>query len=176
MEDIILNVNNKSYVFKYVQRIKIEEKTRTFTDEELARHWKKGKLVKSLQNIEYNMQKIKELEFCHFRLNKDIKDSGVYMWVINDKIRYIGSAKNLDERFNNGYGIISPRNIFYGGQSTNCKMNRVVVKNQNKKIEIYFYKAKNYIEAKDIEKIMLQSFKNNEQDVLWEELYNIKSL
>jgi len=175
MEEIIIKVNNKHYNFKFVQQIKVE-KLRTFTEEELQAHINKGRLVKSLQNIEYNIENIKKVEFCRFRLDEEIIDSGVYIWRINGETRYIGSAKNLKERFNNGYGIISPRNIFYGGQSTNCKMNLVVVNNQAKKIEIYFYKTEEYREAKSVEKIILQSFKNNEQDVAWEELYNIKSL
>lgn len=35
---------------------------------------------------------------------------------------YIGETDNLEKQFRQGYGNISPRNCFKGGQSTNYKM------------------------------------------------------
>ena len=53
-----------------------------------------------------------------------------------------------------GYGTISPRNCFIGGQKTNCKMNNVVFNTytNGQKIDIYFYETKEY---KAIEKELL---------------------
>jgi len=55
-----------------------------------------------------------------------------------------------------GYGTISPRNCFEGGQKTNCKMNKVVLEiyKNGQKIDIYFYETKDY---KAIEKELLES-------------------
>lgn len=83
------------------------------------------------------------------------KDSGVYLWEVNKTIIYIGESKNLYKRFNNGYGNISPRNCFIGGQSTNCKMNKIVkyFYEKNLNIKIYYLLTTDY---KFIEKDLIQ--------------------
>ena len=45
-----------------------------------------------------------------------------------------------------GYGRIAPRNCYVGGQSTNCKMNKVVLSlyEQGKTVDLYFYKTTDY--------------------------------
>lgn len=95
-------------------------------------------------------------EFCKFKLNNAKNISGVYAWIINDEVIYIGEAVNFKKRFNMGYGIISPRNCFVGGQKTNCKMNKVVLDTykNGQNIDIYFYETKDY---KAIEKELLKS-------------------
>lgn len=77
-------------------------------------------------------------EFCHFKPNLP-KAKGVYLWVVDDEIIYLGEAVNLRSRFTSGYGNISPRNCYRGGQSTNVKMNRVALDyfKQGKSIDIY---------------------------------------
>ena len=106
----------------------------------LINNGKSVELVASLKD-NYKLDDLKkERCFCEFRLNTKITGSGVYLWVVDNKIIYVGEALNLKSRFNSGYGHISPRNIFKNGQSTNCKMNLVVseyLKN-NKKVNIYF--------------------------------------
>lgn len=95
-------------------------------------------------------------DFCKFKLQNAKNVSGVYAWVIQGECVpvYIGEAKNLKKRFNMGYGTISPRNCFVGGQKTNCKMNNVVFKTytNGQKIDIYFYETKEY---KAVEKELL---------------------
>ena len=94
------------------------------------------------------LRKLSDGEFCKFKLDKADTASGVYAWIVNgdSKPIYIGEANNLKRRFNMGYGIISPRNCFVGGQITNCKMNKVVLEyyKRGKTIDIYFYKTSNY--------------------------------
>ena len=120
---------------------------------------KEGKLYYEPQSKYKNTKKLElhefgKGEFCKFKLNNAKNISGVYAWVINNEVVYIGEAVDFKKRFNMGYGIISPRNCFEGGQKTNCKMNRVVLneyKNGNK-IDIYFFETKDY---KAIEKGLL---------------------
>ena len=104
-------------------------------------------------------------EFCKFKLNKAKDVSGVYAWVINDEVVYIGEAVNFRKRFNMGYGNISPKNCYKGGQKTNCKMNRVVLEKhrKNNSIDIYFFETPLY---KEIEKELLLSFSTK---------YNVKN-
>ena len=92
--------------------------------------------------------------FCKFKLQKAKDVCGVYAWVINNEVVYIGEAMNVKKRFNTGYGIISPRNCYKGGQKTNCKMNNVVYETYavGNQIDIYLFETKNY---KAVEKELL---------------------
>lgn len=95
--------------------------------------------------------------FCKFKM--DLPDcAGVYLWVVDNEIIYIGEAQNLRKRFNAGYGIISPRNCLKGGQSTNVRMNRVVLScNQDgQTIDIYICITEDY---KNIESYLLDNIK-----------------
>ena len=95
--------------------------------------------------------------FCKFKPNLP-KIKGVYLWVIKDEIIYIGESVNLRKRFNSGYGNISPRNCFKYGQSTNVKMNRLVLNYYNKKekVEIYIFPTPNH---KELETALLERIK-----------------
>jgi len=83
--------------------------------------------------------------FCKFTIEAG-NWSGVYLWVVNNEIIYIGETENLHKRYNAGFGQISPRNCFQGGQSTNCKMNKVVLDKSEKGqfIDLYFLETQNY--------------------------------
>ncbi len=65
--------------------------------------------------------------FCRFRISKPLVAAGVYAIVKGEAVLYIGKAANLAERFNNGYGRISPRNCFTKGQETNCRVNKLIL-------------------------------------------------
>ena len=67
--------------------------------------------------------------FCKFRVAKGNQDGGVYVIMCEQMPVYVGESENLDRRFSsNGYGGISPRNCFKGGQETNCRVNNLVLK------------------------------------------------
>lgn len=70
--------------------------------------------------------------FCKFKIDdKYEKLKGIYCFAINDRIVYIGRCTdNYSKRINYGYGNISPRNCFIGGQSTNCRINAKISKHQ----------------------------------------------
>lgn len=116
-----------------------------------------GVLVKCMPQSLYKNEKRLILNaygkgpFCKFKIPENYKISGVYALFINDEVKYIGECKNLSARYNNGYGNISPRNCFKGGQETNCRLNNLIYKNLKlkNKIYLYFYKTKFY---KNVEK------------------------
>jgi len=83
--------------------------------------------------------------FCHFSINAG-DWPGVYLWVVDGVIIYIGETVGLQQRFNMGYGNISPRNCYVGGQSTNCKMNKVVLSlyEKGKTVSLYFCQTADY--------------------------------
>src|SRR5712692_978041 len=64
--------------------------------------------------------------FCRFRITKDLPFQGVYILTENGNIAYIGECEDLSDRINMGYGQISPRNCYEGGQRTNCKINTLI--------------------------------------------------
>lgn len=64
--------------------------------------------------------------FCKFRVPTRFQVSGVYVLTIDNDLRYVGECANLSARFNAGYGNISPKNCFKGGQETNCRLNNLI--------------------------------------------------
>ena len=87
--------------------------------------------------------------FCKFQIPNGINKAGVYILKINDEVKYVGECENLSSRYNIGYGQISPRNCYVGGQSTNCKINSYIlqeVKNGSK-VYLLFYETENRFEV-----------------------------
>ncbi len=84
--------------------------------------------------------------FCRFRVPKNIAVAGVYFLTRNDTITYVGECQNLSKRFNDGYGQISPRNCFEGGQPTNCRINHQILQDVNvdHRIKLWFHQTGNH--------------------------------
>jgi hypothetical protein len=84
--------------------------------------------------------------FCRFRIPNGFRASGVYVLTIDDEIRYVGECTNLSSRFNNGYGNISPKNCFKGGQETNCRLNNLVyvAAMAGERISLWFFQTKDH--------------------------------
>lgn len=98
--------------------------------------------------------------FCRFKIKslERIDGLGVY-GVIEEggKLLYIGKCTGLTstllKRFNYGYGRIQPRNCYEGGQSTNCRINRLVleaVKN-GKMLSVFFHETQTGQDATALE-------------------------
>lgn len=75
--------------------------------------------------------------FCEFRIADHLKEKGLYCFVVNGKVKYIGKVtgkSTFGKRFNNGYGHISPYNCYKaenghsGGRLTNCHINSLINK------------------------------------------------
>lgn len=84
--------------------------------------------------------------FCKFSTSSCGNVSGVYALFDSKDLLYIGQTVNLLQRFNSGYGNISPRNCYTGGQSTNCKINNLILNKylDGERIFLYFYEIENY--------------------------------
>ena len=84
--------------------------------------------------------------FCNFRIPGAIKNSGVYILTVNDEVRYVGECANLSFRFNAGYGNLSPKNCFKGGQETNCRVNNLMLTatQADERISLWFFPTENY--------------------------------
>ncbi len=83
-------------------------------------------------------------KFCKFRI-PSVKSVGVYCIMENDRVVYIGEHLNLEQRFNSGYGVISPKNCFESFQTMNCKINNLILRSYKEKfkLELYFIKNSN---------------------------------
>jgi hypothetical protein len=80
-------------------------------------------LYRNVRNLPLN--RWGEGPFCKFRI-KGPAGCGVYALSVGTEVRYVGECANLLKRFNAGYGNISPRNCYKGGQETNCRLNNLV--------------------------------------------------
>jgi len=100
--------------------------------------------------------------FCRFMIPK-LAIEGVYIIQVNDVIRYVGECEDLSNRFNMGYGNISPRNCFVGGQTTNCRINHHIymAANENSEIKLYFHEANDRFE---VERILIEKL-NSEWNI-----------
>lgn len=66
--------------------------------------------------------------FCRFSISTRWNHKkGVYAFVIDSKPVYIGETVNLAGRINNGIGKISPSACYTKGQSTNCRINNLIL-------------------------------------------------
>ena len=93
------------------------------------------------------MNKYGDNTFCHFRLNSHLSDKGIYIWVANGEIKYLGKFNdNFKKRVNQGYGKINPKNCFVDGQATNCHLNSEINKIEN--VEFYVHKMNNKNKSK----------------------------
>jgi hypothetical protein len=82
--------------------------------------------------------------FCKFRTKTNYGE-GVYAFIVGDDVKYVGECEDLASRMNNGYGNISPRNCFEGGQSTNCRVNGLVLQAaaRGRRITLWFHATDN---------------------------------
>lgn len=66
--------------------------------------------------------------FCRFRIGRQRHDAGLYVLTLDDVPVYAGECVDVGKRWGpNGYGGISPRNCFQGGQPTNCRVNAAIL-------------------------------------------------
>lgn len=126
------------YDFTYIQDIKPERDS-------------DGKIVEYAPQSRYSNSQGKRLHyygsgtFCRFSIDAG-NWPGVYLWVVDGEIIYIGETVKLGQRFNMGYGRIEGVNCYEGGQMTNCKMNKVVLEltGTGKTIKLYFLNTQDY--------------------------------
>lgn len=128
-------------IFPTTQTFRIDKTSLTVTDAQpQARYARRGQIpyLTYKKNLaKYNVND--NTFFCEFNLPPDlICTEGVYFWVVNDAIMYIGEGKSISKRFR-GYRKISPCMCYRNGQSTNVKMNQFVLECINNGLSIDIY-------------------------------------
>lgn len=114
-----------------------------------------GNVIEYYPYKEYKNVADKELNkygkgpFCKFKIPNNINQAGVYIIKVNEKVKYVGECENLSSRYNMGYGQISPRNCFIGGQPTNCKINSHILREvkDGSKVHLLFYETEHRFEV-----------------------------
>lgn len=139
-QDSLDMIDLMGYPFRFVAEIKPDRNIN-------------GKFRQYLPHVLYEKQLTSNLHqyglgpFCNFTVSKDWQGlSGVYALCDTRGLLYIGQCIDLVQRFNAGYGNISPRNCYKGGQSTNCKINAMILKKYlgGDKVYLYFYNTNDY--------------------------------
>lgn len=84
--------------------------------------------------------------FCKFRIPSHFGVAGVYALTAGDELRYIGETKNLSRRYNMGYGTISPKNCYKGGQETNVRLNNLIYRSlvAGEVLSLWFHRTPSY--------------------------------
>jgi hypothetical protein len=113
------------------------------TDGSLRRFAPQG-LYKNTRNLPLN--RYGAGPFCKFKIASRLQASGVYALSVDSAVRYVGECASLSKRFNAGYGNISPKNCYKGGQETNCRLNNLVYSASlnGERIELWFFHTADY--------------------------------
>lgn len=102
--------------------------------------------------------------FCYFRVEpaRSWELLGVYAIVDRDRrVLYLGKCTSrtstLAKRFNNGYGIISPKNCYVDGQRTNCRVNHLILEatKGGDMLSLFFHETKTGEEASSLEATLM---------------------
>ena len=127
------------YIFEYVCKIEPELNEDGLINETTPHYRYKNKKNLPLHNYGQG-------PFCKFRIPKGHKVGGVYAITVGKIVKYIGECQDLTSRFNSGYGQISPRNCFKGGQETNCRINSLILKAAKKDdvLSLWFMETEQY--------------------------------
>ncbi len=128
-------VNNKLYF--YLDNYKFKRINLRFEDFNLEKQYRDERKHK------YTLHNYGTQLFCKFKILEKINKAGIYVFVFDDIVKYVGECENFYNRINSGYGNISPRNCYIGGQITNCKINGIInsSKNQGVDVSLYFYET-----------------------------------
>jgi hypothetical protein len=120
-----------------------------------------GDFLKSLkeskdENYLCFLNKYGDNKFCEFKISDNLNDKGIYCFIVDNKIKYIGRCiDNFNKRINQGYGKIHPKNCFIDGQATNCHLNSLINTVDNVKLGVYLMTDMSNAEIKELEKLIL---------------------
>ena len=130
--------------------LKIQDHTFSYVCEIIPKLNSEGNVMEIFPQSKYenkknlNLNKYGKGPFCKFTIDrKYYGKSGVYVNLVNNEIQYVGECDDFFKRFGMGYGNISPRNCFEGGQLTNCRINSDILSvfKLKKIIQLYFLVA-----------------------------------
>jgi hypothetical protein len=133
------------------------------------------KQLKENNNDDYKLylNKYGDLSYCEFKLNQFTNDKGLYCYIIENRVIYIGRSKKTFKERINEYGRITPYNCLIDGQATNCKVNSKI-NNLNQEIITMGFLIMNEFsdtEISTLEKKIIKFLNENGED-LWNSQLN----
>jgi hypothetical protein len=95
--------------------------------------------LKEIGNKDYllYLNKYGDKKYCFFKIDKHLKEKGIYCFIVDDKISYVGRSKKTFKERINEYGRITAYNCLKDGQATNCNINSKI--NDYSQVYIGFY-------------------------------------
>ena len=97
--------------------------------------------------------------FCRFKLHDLPSSSSVYAVTLDGDLAYVGIAGNLAVRWGSGqFGSIQPRNCYVGGQSTNCRINNLLLREARRRNRIELWRHETP-EREEVESMLLDAFR-----------------
>ncbi len=107
-----------------------------------------GKIItyrpqRDVNKKQYPLNKYVKGSFCYFEISPYWQEkAGLYIFTVKNKEKYVGECDDLFYRMYD-YGHITPRKCHKDGQSTNCKINRLILKNSyNGFVDLWFHCTK----------------------------------
>jgi hypothetical protein len=161
ISSVFYNKNNKTLKqtfehHKYSRlKLLLADKYKAYLDKKLGDFLK---LLKEANDSNYLcfLNKYGDNNFCEYKIDTHLNDKGIYCYINDDKIKYIGRCTdNFKKRINQGYGKIYPKNCFIDGQATNCNLNSIINSAVNVQFGVYVMTDKSTDEIKELEKQLL---------------------
>lgn len=142
--------------FEYVMRIEPER--------DLAGHYIEQRPQAKYSNVrELPLNLHGAGPFCRFYIPSVWDSGGVYVVTTSGAIAYVGKCSTpLAERFGpRGYGVIHPRNCYLGGQSTNCRINSLILRHATlgNTLELWFRTESDKLARNRLESRLIQSLR-----------------
>ena len=81
--------------------------------------------------------------FCKFRVSNAPRVAGVFVLVVEEGPAYVGQGRSLERRFNNQIGHIAPSDCYPRGQSTNCRLNKLILAEAqaDRKVQLWIHRT-----------------------------------
>lgn len=83
------------------------------------------------------LNKYGDKKYCFFKIEKHLKEKGIYCFIVDDEIVYVGRSKKTFKERIDEYGRITAYNCLKDGQATNCNINSKI--NDHKQVFVGFY-------------------------------------
>ena len=131
------------YTFKFIQELKPQKTLlgKIYTYDPKGHYEKKDQKP---------LNRYGEGPFCRVSISEQYSGvPGVYALFDDNELLYIGQTVNLAQRYNQGYGKIEPVNCYVGGQSTNCKINSMILNKYMSSNHVFLY----FLQTKDYDRI-----------------------
>lgn len=118
-------------------------------------------ILKSSGNMLYRrfLNSYGDGDYCAFRIENDLARRGLYCYVHNGQIQYLGRCRdNFGKRINQGYGRIHPENCYLDGQATNCHLN-TLINTYKDAIEFYICPLEDFTQIEQFERHLIRQLR-----------------